>query len=74
MAMGVTLNAETHCKPYSPPKVDRIWLWVYDNKIPIYPIFYLLKGDCKPSTLLKGSEGAAMPFREIVAGDATSTS
>ena len=30
---------------YSPPKVDRIWLWVYYNKISIYPIFYLLKGD-----------------------------
>ena len=30
---------------YSPPEVDRIWLWVYDNKMPIYPIFYLLKGD-----------------------------
>ena len=30
---------------YSPPQVDRIWLWVYYNKIPIYPIFYLLKGD-----------------------------
>ena len=29
---------------YSPPKVDRIWLWVYYNKIHIYPIFYLLKG------------------------------
>ena len=24
---------------------DRIWLWVYYNKIPIYPKFYLLKGD-----------------------------
>ena len=22
-----------------------IWLWVYYNKIPIYPISYLLKGD-----------------------------
>ena len=22
-----------------------MWLWVYYNKIPIYPIFYLLKGD-----------------------------
>ena len=30
---------------YSPPLVDRIWLWVYYNKIPIYPIFYLLKED-----------------------------
>ena len=29
---------------YSPPEVDRIWLWVCHNKIPIYPIFYLLKG------------------------------
>ena len=28
---------------YSLPQVDRIWLWVYCNKIPIYPIFYLLK-------------------------------
>ena len=32
---------------YSPPEVDRIWLWVYYNKIPLYPIFYLLKGDCR---------------------------
>ena len=31
-------------KIYSPPEVDRIWLWVYHNKIPIYPIFFLLKG------------------------------
>ena len=30
---------------YSPPQVDRIWLWVYYNKIPIYSVFYLLKGD-----------------------------
>ena len=33
----------SHSK-YSPPEVDRIWLWVYHNKIPIYPIFYLLTG------------------------------
>ena len=33
-------------KTYSPPEVDRMWLWVYQNKIPKYPIFYLLKGDC----------------------------
>ena len=32
-------------KLYSPPYVDRIWLWVYYNQIPIYPIFYLLKED-----------------------------
>ena len=30
---------------YSFPEVDRIWLWVYHNKIPIYFIFDLLKGD-----------------------------
>ena len=30
---------------YSPPEVDRIWLRVHYNKIPIYPIFYLLQGD-----------------------------
>ena len=23
----------------------RIWLWVYYNETPIYPMFYLLKGD-----------------------------
>ena len=27
-----------------PPKEDGRWLWVYYNKIPIYPIFYLLQG------------------------------
>ena len=32
---------------YSHPEVDRIWPWVYYHKIPIYPIFYLLKGDCR---------------------------
>ena len=30
---------------YGHPYVDRIWLRVYYNEIPIYPIFYLLKGD-----------------------------
>ena len=34
-------------KPYSPPEIDRIWLWVCYKKIPKYPIFYLLKGDYK---------------------------
>ena len=29
--------------PYTPPSVDRIWLWVRYHKIPIYPPFYLLK-------------------------------
>ena len=30
---------------YSSPEVDEIWLWVYYNKIPIDPIFYVLNGD-----------------------------
>ena len=34
---------------YSHPYVDRIWLWAYYNKIPIYPIFYLLKGNYNPN-------------------------
>ena len=25
--------------------LNRIWRWVYYNRTPIYPIFYLLKGD-----------------------------
>ena len=29
---------------YSPLVLDRKWLWVYDKKIPICPLFYLLKG------------------------------
>ena len=33
---------------FSPPSVDRTWLWVYYHKILIYPILYLLKGDYKP--------------------------
>ena len=28
-----------------PPQEDTIWLWAYYNKIPIYPTFYLLKGE-----------------------------
>ena len=35
---------------YIPPKVDRIWLWVYHNKIPIYPILYLFMGDYRFSS------------------------
>ena len=36
-----------YVKGYSPPSVNRIWLWVYHDKIPIYPNLYLLKGDFK---------------------------
>ena len=50
------------CKP-----VDTIWLWIYYNRIPIYPIFYLLKGDCIPQLqkkqLLKKDCEVAAPHR-----------
>ena len=47
---------------YSSPEVDRIWLWVYYTKIPIYSILYLLNGDYSPrlaleKVLLAGSGG-----------------
>ena len=29
----------------NPPEVDRLWLWVCYNKVPVHRIFYLLKGD-----------------------------
>ena len=34
---------------YSFSEVDRIWLWAYYNKVPICPIFYLLKGEYRRS-------------------------
>ena len=30
---------------YSPPEIERIWLWVYYNEITTYPMFYLFKED-----------------------------
>ena len=42
---GCLLGYDNNKAGYSPLEVDRIWLWVYYNKIPIYLIFYLLKGD-----------------------------
>ena len=38
---------EFRVQGYNAPYVDRIWLWVYHNKVPTYPIFHLLKGDCR---------------------------
>ena len=29
---------------YSPPLVDRIWFWVYDNRIPINPYSIYFRG------------------------------
>ena len=37
-------SAEYLAKAYSPPQVDRIWLWIDYNRIPTYSIFYLLTG------------------------------
>ena len=39
-------------KANSPPKVDRIWLRVHYSKIPIYPIFYLPRGEYRLTVLL----------------------
>ena len=33
-----------NCECRVPPSADRIWFWVYYNKIPIYLISYVLKG------------------------------
>ena len=40
------------------PLVDRIWLWVYLNKIPTCPIFYVLKRGYSPNA---GNDGAETP-------------
>ena len=42
--IGVT-KGDSRSLEYSPSLVRRMWLWVYYNKVPIYPIFYLRKGD-----------------------------
>ena len=47
-----TVTARRNELTYSPPSVDRIWLWVYQNKIRIYPIFSLLKVDYMPSPFM----------------------
>ena len=39
-------------------------LWVYGNKIPIYPIFYLLDGDYQPKVLGRG-DFAGWSFRGL---------
>ena len=38
-------NSNPNPRLYSPLEVARIWLY---NKIPIYPIFYLLRGTLSP--------------------------
>ena len=56
-----TVTARRNELTYSPPSVDRIWLWIYQNKIPIYPLFSLLKGDYMPSASLHVWEATARP-------------
>ena len=38
---------------YSPPKVDRVWLRICYNQIPVYPIFYLPRGTINPKPIAK---------------------
>ena len=45
-------------KASSPTYVDRIGLWVYYSKIPIYTTFYLRKGDYKLRGLRFGVPGS----------------
>ena len=54
--------------PIVPRLVDRIWLWVYYNKIPIYPIFYLLKGDYIVTTRKQGLTWGARGIRILDCG------
>ena len=61
---------------YSPPEVDRIWLWVYYNKIPLYPMFYLLKGTIylklhhvlKPCKIIRKTKRKILPGSRIRLG------
>ena len=57
-------------KEYSPPQVDRIWLWVYYNKIPIYPIFYLLNPKSTPNHHLPHLNVLRLKVGEHVGGRA----
>ena len=54
---------------YSPPEVDRIWLRVYYNKIPVYLIVYLLKGDYVPVFLLTTSNLLLSEEEEAAIGE-----
>ena len=46
--------------------VDKIWLWVHYTKIPIYPIFYLLKGDYRVQNLVFRVEGSRLGCVRII--------
>ena len=55
---------------YIPFYVDRIWLWDHYNKIPIYPIFYLLNADstCYGWMRLRMIPVLSLEWRDISAG------
>ena len=64
------LLRSTWSRPFSssPPQVDRIWLWVYYNKIPLYPIFYLHSGDYKLIAYSILSLSSSGDIHSLVAG------
>ena len=66
--MEKKVENEMGTRGYRSPEVDRIWLWVCHNKIPIYPIFYLLKGDDKPvrECLSRGEKGTNILCNQLL--------
>ena len=58
--VGYRSGSTETMEAYSPPSVDRKWLWVYYNKIPICPMFYLLERDyhCRAQGLDMGGDAA----------------
>ena len=58
---------------YRPPQVDRIWFWSQYNKISIYPIFYLVKGDYKCKSSFEHPTAASDKSKRVGAASATET-
>ena len=59
----------TLIKVYSSPQVDRIWLWVSYNTIPIYPDSIYLRGTMNPGEAerktMRGNRPAQTPSRNL---------
>ena len=70
----VAQSAQLNPEAYSPNQVDGIWFRRYYNKIPIYPIFYLLKGRHNQTIavgkhcLRKRQECSRQPARVVLYG------
>ena len=45
LGLHFLLGSQSALYHYTPPEVDRMWLWVDFDQISIYPLFSLLKGD-----------------------------